>query len=74
MNLTLFNIVNNEAIKTNNLLKAKKLPLYENKTFFHKLSDNIPLKLPTLKINNSPIQRENAIAQILRNNELFMKI
>ena len=34
-----------------------------NTHFFHKLSisDNIPLKLPILKVNDSPIKRENAI-------------
>ena len=63
---TLFNIVNNEPIKINDWLKANKLSLNANKTkytFFHKLSirDNIPLKLPILKVNDSPIKRENAI-------------
>ena len=63
---TLFNIVNNELIKINNWLKANKLSLSVDKTkytFFHQLciSDNIPLKLPILKVNDSPITRENAI-------------
>ena len=47
-------------------LKANKLSLNADKTkytFFHKLSirDNIPLKLPILKVNDLPIKRENAI-------------
>ena len=63
---TLFNIVNNELIKINDWLKANKLSLNADKTkytFFHKLSisDNIPLKLPILKVNDSPIKREKAI-------------
>ena len=63
---TLFNIVNNELIKINDWLKANKQSLNADKTkytFFHKLSisDNIPLKLPILKVNDSPIKRENAI-------------
>ena len=63
---TLFNIVNNELNKLNEWFKANKLSLNVDKTkytFFHKLKqrDTIPLKLPNLILNNSSINRENAI-------------
>ena len=62
----LFQVINEELVKTNNWFKANKLSLNADKTkytFFHKasVSDNIPLKLPVLKINNCVIKRENAI-------------
>ena len=63
---TLFNIVNEELNKLNNWFTTNKLSLNTGKTkytFFHKLnlSDNIPLKLPELKINNTIINRERAV-------------
>ena len=63
---TLFNAVNMELTKINNWFKANKLSLNGTKTkytFFHKFNmrDNIPIKLPNLKINNTNITRERSI-------------
>ena len=58
---TLFNTVN---LELNECFKANKLSLNAEKSIrFHKLSkrDNIPAKLPNLLINDTIIQRENAI-------------
>ena len=64
--LTLFLTVNNELHKIGEWCKANRLSLNikETKyTFFHKNSvkNNIPLKLPELKIANRAIERTNAI-------------
>ena len=63
---TLFLTVNNEMHKIEEWFKANRLSLKIKKnkyTFFHKNSakDNIPLKLPELKIGNRAIERTNAI-------------
>ena len=63
---SLFSTVNNELNKINEWFKANKLSLNVKKTkytFFHKNSfkDNVPLKLPDLKIANMKIERTNAI-------------
>ena len=59
---TLFITVNIELSEINNWCKVSKLSLNDTKTkytYFHKfnMSDNIPLKLPNLKINNKSIFR-----------------
>ena len=59
----LFNIVNIELAKIQEWFKANKLSLNTGKTkytLFHKLSktDNIPLKLPELALNDIHIKRE----------------
>ena len=58
--------VNNELDKIGEWFKANKLSLNVKKTkytFFHKnsIKDDIPLKLPELKIANREIERTNAI-------------
>ena len=62
---TLFLTVNNELHKIGGCFKANRLLLNikKNYTFFHKNSvkDNIPLKLPELKIANRAIERTNVI-------------
>ena len=63
---TLFLTVNNELHKIGEWFKANRLSLNIKKTkytFFHKNSvkDNIPLKLPELKIANRAIERTHAI-------------
>ena len=62
----LFKTVNIELEKINVWFRANKLSLNEGKTkytFFHKIrqKDNIPLKLPSLFINNKEIQRIRSI-------------
>ena len=59
----LFKIVNDELV--NNWFKANKLSLNADKTkytFFHtvKVCGNLPLRLPTLKLNNCVIKREHS--------------
>ena len=63
---SLFMTVNNELDKIGECFKANKLSLNVKKTkytFFHKnsIKDDIPLKLPALKIANREIERTNAI-------------
>ena len=63
---TIFKTVNEELEKISTWLKLNKLSLNTNKTkftFFHKPNerDNIPLKLPNLKINQSNVQRVDSI-------------
>ena len=63
---TLFLTVNNELHKIGGWFEANRLLLNVKKTkytFFHKNSvkDNIPLKLPELKIANRAIERTHAI-------------
>ena len=63
---SLFMTVNNELDKIGEWFKANKLSLNVKKTkytFFHKhsIKDDIPLKLPALKIANREIERTNAI-------------
>ena len=58
--------VNNELDKIKEWLKANKLSLNVKKTkytFFHKnsIKNDVPLKLPALKIANWEIERTNAI-------------
>ena len=60
----LFKIMNTELDKFNDWFKANKLSLNADKTkftLFHKLyqRDNLPLKLPILKINDKIIERES---------------
>ena len=62
----LFKIVSDELVKTNNWSKANKLSLNAEKTkytFFHraKVDDNLPLRLPTLKLSNCVIKRDHSI-------------
>ena len=62
----LFAMANNELKHVNDWFKANKLSLNNGKTkytFFHKIktSDYIPLKLPSLSINNTVIKRESCI-------------
>ena len=62
----IFNTMNVELEKFNTWFMANKLSLNIEKTkyvFFHKptQSDNLPLKLPNLFINNNPIVRTEAI-------------
>ena len=62
----LYETINKELTHINEWFNANKLSLNTSKTkytFFHKLriSDHIPLRLPTLLINNSEIKREYAI-------------
>ena len=59
----MFETVNSELSKIHEWFKANKLSLNTGKTkymFFHKLNvtDNIPLKLPNLVLNNNKIKRE----------------
>ena len=63
---SLFMTVNNELDKIGEWFKANKLSLNVKKTkytFFQKnsIKDDIPLKLPALKIANREIERTNAI-------------
>ena len=63
---SLFMTVNNELDKIGEWFKANKLSLNVKETkytFFHKnsIKDNIPVKLPALKIANREIERTNAI-------------
>ena len=63
---SLFRIANRELEKISTWFKANKLSLNESKTkftFFHKPreKDNLPLKLPTLKINQKEIKRTSSI-------------
>ena len=63
---SLFMTVNNELHKIGEWFKANKLSLNVKKrkyTFFHKnsIKDDIPLKLPALKIADREIERTNAI-------------
>ena len=63
---TLFLTVNNELHKIGEWFKANRLSLNIKKTkytFFHKNSvkDNIPLKLPELKIANRGIEKSNTV-------------
>ena len=62
----LFSLMNTELEKFNIWFKANKLSLNATKTkftLFHKPSqmDNLPLKLPILKINNDKIERKDAL-------------
>ena len=62
----LFETVNRELLNINIWFQANKLSLNANKTryvFFHKpkKKDDIPLRLPILRINNSEIKREQSI-------------
>ena len=59
-------VVNNELVYIKDWFTANKLSLNMEKTkysFFHKPSkkDDVPLRLPKLKINNYEIQREESI-------------
>ena len=63
---TLFKIFNEELKKIGDWFKANKLSLNNRKTkytLFHKKSskDNLPLKLPALKIADNNIERKTAI-------------
>ena len=63
---TLFQIVNAELKNLETWFNGNKLSLNLTKTkyaFFHpkSYSDDIPLRLPTLKINNSIIKRESTV-------------
>ena len=63
---TLFKIFNKELENTGEWFKANKLSLNNRKTkytLFHKKSskDNLPLKLPALKIADNNIERKTAI-------------
>ena len=63
---TLFKIFNKELKKIGDWFKANKLFLNNRKTkytLFHKKSfkDNLPLKLPALKIADKNIERKTAI-------------
>ena len=62
----LFTKVNEELKKPEDWFKTNKLSLNNKKTkytFFHKKSnkDDLPLKLPVLKIGNNQVQRKKAI-------------
>ena len=72
--------VNNELDKIGEWFKTNKLSLNVKKTkytFFHKnsIKDDIPLKLPALKIANREIERTNAIKflGILLDENIFWK-
>ena len=63
---SLFETVNNELANISTWFQSNKLSLNANKTkyiFFHKQreSENIPLKLPVLKIDNIEIKREQSL-------------
>ena len=63
---SLFNTVNNELSNISHWFNCKKLSLNADKTkftLFHMVRrrDNIPLVLPTLKINNTLIKRVDHI-------------
>ena len=62
----LFKIVNEELVKIDEWFKANKLSLNLDKTqylLFHKASkrDDLPLKLPTLLVNNKIIKRNKTM-------------
>ena len=63
---TLFKIFNEKLIKTGDWFKANKLSLNNRKakyTLFHEKSskDDLPLKLPALKIADNNIERKTAM-------------
>ena len=60
---SLFSIVNNELSNISHWFNSNKLSLNADKTKFHKVrqKDDIPLVLPTLKINNTLIKRVDHI-------------
>ena len=62
----MFNLMNTELEKFNIWLKANKLSLNADKTKFtlfqkSSIKENIPLKLPRLKIDNTEIERKDAL-------------